>query len=551
LRVLPGEAARADARGAVPLVEPRLLGGARVAPIAQEVTSIGRGLQNDIVLVDRAISREHARLFLRQDGWWIENRSAHSTLTVEGEAVPRGARVAVPVGGRMVLGQTTLQLVAPQLAGDTQETLILDQLSTGFTALPAGKTGILSPGVTLQFALKGRIGPRRAWALAGSGLLLSLLCVLLTAGTVALIGQNALARGGLGQVLAAATIPLISALGVAAVVFLLDRYEREPVLVLLGAFLWGAVIAIPPVLFVERVVSGALLPHLQAVGTWGRLARALAQAGNAGVTEEAIKGAGLVLLLWALRDEFDNVTDGAIYGALIGAGFAMVENFAYFAASPRGALGFVIVGRIVLGWLSHSTFTACFGVGLGFAREAARGQRGRWLAPLVGFAAALALHTLFDWVAFGLDALTVSGTLARVGALALPGAVLLEYGPLFVAEVWLLRIVLGSLEREAEVVREYLAGEVMGAYVTPDEYTLLQHAQLRSSAERFYALRYGARAYLTARAFYQTATGLAFRKWHVAQGDAPKPTARQPEDAYRARIGRLRRSLQRQVRAGP
>ncbi|HEX6121880.1 MAG TPA: hypothetical protein VFY89_01910, partial [Ktedonobacterales bacterium] len=149
----------------------------------------------------------------------------------------------------------------------------------------------------------------------------------------------------------------------------------------------------------------------------------------------------------------------------------------------------------------------------------------------------------------GLDALTASGALARTGPLLLPVGLLLEYAPLFAAEVWLLRIVLRALEREAEVVREYLAGEVAAAYLTPDEYTLLQQARLRAAAERHYALRYGARTYLTARALYQTATGLAFRKWHVAQGDAPKPSARQPEDAYRARMGRLRRSLQRQVRA--
>jgi RsiW-degrading membrane proteinase PrsW (M82 family) len=523
--------------------EPRLLGGARVAPIAREVTSIGRGLQNDIVLVDLAVSREHARLSLRRDGWWIENVSTHSPIWVDDAEVPPGARRAVPVGGRLTLGRTTLRLVAPHLAGDTQETLILEQLSTGFTAVAAGKTGILSPGVTLQFALTGRLGPRRAWALAGGGLLLFSLCALLTAGTLALVGQSALATGGLGQVLAAVTIPLISALGVGVVVALLDRYEREPVLVLLGAFLWGAVIAIPPVLFVERLVSGALPLWARGADIWGVLARA----GNAGLAEEAIKGAGLLLLLWVLRDEFDNVTDGAIYGALIGAGFAMVENFVYFATSPRGELGFLLVGRIVLGWLSHSTFTACFGVGLGFAREAARGQRRRWLAPLLGFAAALALHTLFDGVAFGLDALTAGG--ARVGPPLLLGGLLLEYAPLFAAEVWLLRIVLGALEREAEIVREYLSSEVAGAYLTPDEYALLQQAGLRAAAERYYALQHGARAYLTARALYQTATGLAFRKWHVAQGDDPKPTARQPEDAYRARIGRLRRSLRRQVRA--
>jgi RsiW-degrading membrane proteinase PrsW (M82 family) len=57
------------------------------------------------------------------------------------------------------------------------------------------------------------------------------------------------------------------------------------------------------------------------------LAHAAAQATITGLTEEVFKGAGLMVLLVALRDEFDNVTDGILYGLLIGAGFAMVENF--------------------------------------------------------------------------------------------------------------------------------------------------------------------------------------------------------------------------------
>src|SRR5207245_4825589 len=87
---------------------------------------------------------------------------------------------------------------------------------------------------------------------------------------------------------------------------------------------------------------------------------------NAGVTEETIKGLGLLLLFVILRDEFDNVTDGIVYGALIGAGFAMVENFAFFARDSKKFLVFLIVGRVILGWLGHSTFTACFGAALGY-----------------------------------------------------------------------------------------------------------------------------------------------------------------------------------------
>ena len=273
---------------------------------------------------------------------------------------------------------------------------------------------------------------------------------------------------------------------------------------------------------------------------------AAAQALSAGFSEEAIKGAGLVILLVLLRDEFDNITDGIIYGALIGAGFAMVENFVYFALTPRSDLGVLIFGRVILGWLSHSTFTGFFGAGLGFARET-RNRRLRVLAPVAGFAAALLLHTGFDFVAFGADVLATPDMLMHAGALFALVTLLAEYVPLFTAQAVLLRIALSSLAREAETVREYLASEVLDGAITLDEYLLLQNATLRDTAERAYALENGPRAWLTARTLYQTMTGLAFRKWHVAMGDPPKTTPRQPEDVYRERIARLRRSLRSQI----
>lgn len=556
LRLLPSTGTRAT--------PPPLLDGVYLYAIVFPVTFIGRSLHNGLVLLDPAVSREHARLVCDDSGWWIENIAAHNPLWVDEREIAPAARAAILPGQLLRLGSTRLQLVAPDPgalaapvlgAFEGQREATPDDwaaaLATvrGITAAEASGTQLLSPGVTLQFALKGRIGRRAGWLLALAALLVFVISAIITLGTAALIGQNALASGGLGHVLAATTIPLVPVLGVALVVLALDRYEREPVITLLGAFLWGAVIAIPPVLFIERGLNTALQTVFLGPDLGAALGRAATQALSAGVTEETIKGAGLLLLLLALRDEFDNVTDGAIYGALIGAGFAMIENFVYFAVSPRADLSVLILGRVVLGWLSHSTFTALFGIGIGYAREA-RGGRRRVLAPLAGLVAGITLHSLFDFVAYGADALAGQPIFARLGPAFSFGALLADYMPLFVAQLVLLRIVLAALRREAECVREFLAAEVLAGVVTPDEYVLLQDATLRGNAERRYALTYGPRAYLTARALHQTATGLAFRKWHVALGDPPKPTPRQPEDAYRARVARLRRSLLRQIARG-
>ncbi|HEV8190816.1 MAG TPA: PrsW family glutamic-type intramembrane protease [Ktedonobacterales bacterium] len=541
-------------------------GEGAVYPISASATAIGRGLSNGVVLLDPSVSREHARLVRTAEGWWIENLSAKNPLWVEGQQIaPGDGRTIVP-GEVLQLGQSRLQLLAPphrappppragtlelvtdevsrtDLGADDDSAYPLDEI----TATGVSATRLFAPGVTLQFALTGRFSRSTRWMLSSVAVLLFVVSAVITLGTTALVGHSALVSQGVGRVLAAITIPLIPVMGVVVLVTLLDRYEREPWPTLLGAFLWGAVIAVPPTLILERMSVSGLLDLLRTLSTATGLEQALVQAISAGVIEEAAKGAGLLLLVLFFRDEFDNVTDGIVYAVVIGAGFAMVENFVYFAIAPRSDLGFLFVGRVVLGWLSHSTFTALFGAALGYARET-RHQRRRWMIPLLGFIAAVVLHTAFDSVAFGADVLAASGAMVQLGALFAVGTLLAEYLPLFTVQSLLLRVTFGALEREAGVVRAYLVPEVLDGTITPDEYVLVQDASLRAAAEHQYGLVYGLRAYFTARALYQVVIGLAFRHWHVAMGDPPKRAPRQPEDAYRARIAKLRRSLQRQLR---
>ncbi|HET9111345.1 MAG TPA: PrsW family glutamic-type intramembrane protease [Ktedonobacterales bacterium] len=571
-----------------------LLESERVYPLTLLTTTIGRSLDNAISLPDPSISREHALLTLHDSGWRIENISERNPFWAAGQVVSPGESADVQPGDILRLGYTCLQLLAPRaryayhtppvtparverlpdaLASETlasdddasddselvapaptatppiSQTRRVEQTSGGWNGIPADamSTNPLSPSVTLQFALMGRLSRSAWWALALIAAVVFVASGIITLDLASLAGRVALANGGLEQALTALSIPLAPALGVALLVGALDRYEREPLLTMLGAFLWGAIIAIPPTLYIERGLNGALLGFLGAHGVALGLARAATQAGVAGVTEELVKGAGLLLLMLVLRDEFDNVTDGVIYGALVGAGFAMVENFVYFAVSPRSDLGVLIVGRIALGWLSHSTFSALFGAGLGYIRET-RDRRARWLAPIGGMIGAIILHAYFDFIALSVEVTqeTHSGplmTLARFGDWLPVASTLADYLPLLLTELALLTIVLAALRREAAVVRAYLAVEVLSGVVTPDEYLFVQNARLRSLVERRYGLSYGPRVYLLARALFQMETGLAFRKWHVEMGDPPKRGDRQPEDVYRRRITRIRRTL--------
>src|SRR6266487_1803571 len=576
-------------------------------------TTIGRALNNDVILMDPTVSREHVRLDLDASGWHITNLTEQNIVRVNGQTVPTGCTVPMQSQDILIVGSTMLQLIAPnnvqtslqdddQRAADTErlpyvnhpsqpryQPPFFDDSSTrrgsrvlkgaprpsvsftppnlpslsprsafagsaGGTSLPKQpapelvaqtweedvEESLLGAGVTMQFALPQRLGKRTLWFIAGTGLLLLVASAVITVVLNGLITFTALAEYGVSSVLAAIFIPAIPAVCIFLLVNFIDRFEREPWFLRLAAFLWGAIIAIPPALFIERNFDSILQNLLDPNSN--ELLRIALQGLNAGITEETIKGLGLLLLFFVLRDEFDDVVDGIIYGALIGAGFAMVENFRYFALDSKNFLVFLIVGRIILGWLGHSTFIACFGAALGYVRY----TRVRWkqiVIPLLGFLIAVGLHSFFDFVDFQASA-TIRSSAGNPEAVNFALiAIVGNYLPPFLAQIGLLYILIRALAHETAIIREFLAVEVNNNIVTVGEYALLQNSFQRTKAERQILWQYGYRQWVRVKDLYQTEIGLAFRKWHVSMGDKPKLGYLQPEDAYRQRIRRLRNEI--------
>ncbi len=570
-------------------------------------TTIGRALNNDILLMDPTVSREHARLVLDEHGWHVQNLTVNNIVRVNGHPVQSGVSVAMNSQDVLVLGSTMLQLISPphvvpyreesqeptqllsplpdsslpasnkiksskgqQTSGVDEEAGLVQENGqlhfphfafsqrSSLVSLPVQPEpelvaqpwddeddDIVGAGITMQFALPQRIGTRTRWLIAGIGFAILIVSAIITIVLSSVVGFASLTQNGPASIVAALTIPLIPALGINLLVNFIDRFEREPWFLRLAAFLWGAIIAIPPTLFIETNVQSLIQ---NALGSDANIVLRSALLGlNAGVTEETVKGLGLLLLFFALRDEFDNVTDGIVYGALIGAGFAMVENFSYFAQNSKDFLPFLIVGRIVLGWLSHSTFTVCFGVALGYVRH----TKVRWrhvLVPLLGYLAAVLLHSVFDFVDIYANASVIAApnnpVVARYSLIAVIG----DYIPPFIAQIVLLYFLIKALAHEVAVIREFLASEVSSGVVRVDEYALLQNSFQRTRQERQVLFRCGFKQWLRVCELYQTEIGLAFRKWHVSMGDKPKLGYRQPEDAYRGRIKRLRYEISQKER---
>src|SRR5579885_85475 len=82
-------------------------------PLTEATTTLGRGLNNHVVLMAPTVSREHARLIWRDGDWLIENVSTHNHLFANKVSIAPGSQKEIRPGSILVMGQTTLQLLAP------------------------------------------------------------------------------------------------------------------------------------------------------------------------------------------------------------------------------------------------------------------------------------------------------------------------------------------------------------------------------------------------------------------------------------------------------
>lgn len=193
---------------------------------------------------------------------------------------------------------------------------------------------------------------------------------------------------------------LVQAVVLLLLVRLLDLYEREPMSIVALMFVWGAIGAAVLASLGNEAAQGVLSAKVEVV--YGDMI-------SAPIVEELAKGLALLAAFgaahWANRRfgllEFEGVTDGIVYGAAIGIGFAFTEDLFYFfrEAQTSGDLGSaldVFVDRRDFfgpAMLRHAVWTATFGAGLGLATWSAR-RAGRIGWPLLALALAVLMHAV-------------------------------------------------------------------------------------------------------------------------------------------------------------
>jgi len=267
-----------------------------------------------------------------------------------------------------------------------------------------------------QAALHGHVTGRPPGLLIGVLVVSALGAGLIVLGTLAISVQ---ASGDTtpfwsAVVLAALPVPLLLA-GILA----LDRLEPEPPVVLLAAFAYGAGLSTLVAGILNDVGAATItVPAFGAHG--GELVSAVV---GAPLIEESLKGLALLFLLHGRRHDLDGITDAVIYAAMVGLGFAFVENITYYidAALVGGEqLAVLFVLRGLASPLAHPLFTLPTAV----AVVAFSMGRVRAWAIGAGWLAAVGLHALWNGMAsLGLGQLAVAWVVLLIEAVVVIVAV--------------------------------------------------------------------------------------------------------------------------------
>jgi len=339
--------------------------------------------------------------------------------------------------------------------------------------------------------------------------------------------------GGLTGLLASPLIvgaALIPNIAIACAIPRLQRFQRTHRYVLIGAFLAGAIVAIPPAL----VINTTLFLPIEL--SMSNLLNIIGYGTIPGIVEEGIKGLIVLVIFRQFRDEVYTPVDGIVVGALVGLGFAMTEDITYFfQALQGGAIGLVLTLflRLGLGWMNHSVFTAITGIAFGYARMGPPGRR-RWLIPVGGYIVAAGLHNTFDLLA------TVLGGLVPGGLLGLVLTIVPLYGLTWTALAIIASLIVRGWHGEADLVRTALLDEVTNGTVTADEYTTVPSPGARRQALGLAARQGGKPARAMLDRLFQFQLMLALQKRLHTYGDRPKVPHLHSEEALRERITALR-----------
>lgn len=284
------------------------------------------------------------------------------------------------------------------------------------------------------------------------------------------------------------------------ILYWFDRYEKEPLGLILATFVWGFV---PAAIF--ALISQAILDLPMSIFfVQGTLGYDFVSASIiAPVTEEIFKGLAVFAIFLFARREFDSLFDGILYGSLVGFGFAAIENIIYFSTETTlEGLFFLIFMRAFLFGLNHAFFTSLTGMGFAVARLSRSGFV-KLTAPLLGLSAAIVAHAIHNGGA----------TLAQQTGIAFLLALIADwFGALFV-----LVIVLASIRRERSWIVNQLKDEVQLGTLSEAQYAVVSSPSRRARERGSSLARGDLGTWRKLGRFHRVSTELAYKKHQNAR----------------------------------
>ena len=241
----------------------------------------------------------------------------------------------------------------------------------------------------------------------------------------------------------------------AAFIYWLDRYEKEPKILLGATFFWGVVIAAGGAFIINTAFGMGIYMFTGSEGA--------AEIGTASIVapivEEFLKGLAVAIVFFLFYKEFDSILDGIIYGGIAALGFAATENTLYIFRNGyqdsgwSGLFMLAFIRVVIVGW-QHPFYTAFTGIGFAVARTN-KNMFIKLIAPLVGYGIAVsthAFHNTFGGMIGGLEGLAAGTFVDWIG--------------------WTIMLVfiLWMIYNERNVVKTQLRSEVSSGLISPAQY---------------------------------------------------------------------------------
>ena len=170
---------------------------------------------------------------------------------------------------------------------------------------------------------------------------------------------------------------------IGAYVYYRDKYDREPVGLLLKALAAGAV-AVIPILLLEEFLS-LFRPFFTGISGAAYTAFVIA-----GFSEELFKFLAVFLLFWKSK-HFNEKFDGIVYAVFVSLGFAGVENVLYVL---DGGMSTGMV-RALTAVPAHAVFGVSMGFYLGLAKFYEKEKKQHLCKALL---VPILLHGIYDFI---------------------------------------------------------------------------------------------------------------------------------------------------------